>query len=129
MSFLTKLPRSRFVHFDVDQEKFSLGVAKAMWAIRIPPTGSFPRKSRRPFRRPVRKFLSVIMRVQIVTFAGTDPLVLTNWITDFDITPTNTGAANGFTREPWTRPTQWQLFAHWPRRLTSASPTLPWPAW
>src|SRR5262249_20670828 len=34
----------------------------------------------------------------IVAFAGTDPLVLANWITDFDIRIRETSAAEGFRR-------------------------------
>jgi triacylglycerol lipase len=124
MSFLTKLPRDRysadaFARFRVDQESFDLGVARAMawmsqlayetdepakvaeiaakWGIKIPPGGIISEEVATPLPKASTQVIVCNRdRVMIITFAGTDPLVLADWITDFDLGINNTGTANGF---------------------------------
>jgi triacylglycerol lipase len=124
MSFLTKLPRGRyssdaFAHFDADREDFNFEVARAMawmsqfayetdeptkvaeiaaeWRIIIPHDGIISEEVATPLpKTSTQVIVGNRDSATIIAFAGTDPLVLADWITDFDLGITNTGTANGF---------------------------------
>lgn len=122
MSMLTKLPivsyaRDAFAGFRPDGA-FDLGTARALmwlsqlayesdepakvveiargWDLAVAPDGviSVPIIS----SLPLAKAVAVVARTKtctLVAFAGTDPLVLADWIADFDIAKTDS-VANGF---------------------------------
>ena len=123
MSFLTKLPRDRyrsdaFARFRVDHEGFNPGVARAMawmsqlsyetdepakiadiaakWAVTILPGGIISEEVATPLpKASTQVIVGNHDSATIITFAGTDPLVLADWITDFDLNITDAGTANG----------------------------------
>jgi len=124
MSFLTKLPRKHyeanaFERFDGNLERFDLGIARAMawacqlayetddaakvasiaeaWEIAIPPGGIISEEILTPLpKASTQAILGDRADAIIIAFAGTDPLVVADWISDFDIAITASGTANGF---------------------------------
>jgi len=123
MSFLTKLPRDRyssdaFAGFRPTQDGFDLGIAKAMaWMCQLAYETDEPAKvadiaapwgmETRPTIisaqvatvLPMASTQLVVGRhgdTPIIAFAGTDPLVLADWITDFNIAPSPQNTAEGF---------------------------------
>jgi triacylglycerol lipase len=125
MSFLTTLPRHRyspeaFAGFKPEQATFNLGTARAMawacqfayetaepekvrsiaadWSLTIPDGGIVAVKSATILPISSTELVVGIRNgVAIVTIAGTDPLTLPDWITDFTFLPTSAGSAHGFT--------------------------------
>jgi len=124
MSFLTKLPRElykpdAFATFDAQTSDFHPGVAKAMawmcqltyetndptkiasiganFGITVPTGGIISEEIVTPLPQASTQAI-VCERTDavIVGFSGTDPVVLADWISDFDIGITTTGSANGF---------------------------------
>jgi hypothetical protein len=122
MSVFTKLPTqfydiTAFDRFSVDRE-FRLGTAKAMaWLSQLAYEMDEPKKIEDILRawklRLVDEVVSAEIRTVLpmasthafvvtgrgatfITFAGTDPVVLANWISDFDTHLTATGLAEGF---------------------------------
>src|SRR5262245_57844331 len=123
MSFLTKLPKDRYSPraFDEFSNKstFDLGNAKALaWLSQLAYETDEPDKIAQILRLwglelvdggvVVEEVATVLPKAStacfvatgrgavIVAFAGTDPLVLANWITDFDVHIEATGAARGY---------------------------------
>lgn len=124
MSFLTTLPRERynasaFNEFNAESGDYNPGTAKAMaWACQLAYETADPRKVASiaaswscdiPEGGIISENSATILPTSstqlivflhggavIISFAGTDPLTLTDWITDFDVGSTNEGAANGF---------------------------------
>jgi triacylglycerol lipase len=120
MSFLVKLPRQRYraSAFDtfVAGSAFDLGNAKAQaWICQLAYETDEPDKIKEILGRWLVENGIVVEEVEtvlpktsthcfvaagrgatIVAFAGTDPLVLANWITDFDVNLSSTGAARGY---------------------------------
>jgi triacylglycerol lipase len=124
MSFLTKLPRDRydskaFDRFSATQETFNLGVARALawacqlayetdeaekvasiagkWGLEICPGGILSEEVVTALPKASTQVIVLDHGDAIViTFAGTDPLVIADWASDFDIGLTATGVANGF---------------------------------
>jgi triacylglycerol lipase len=125
MSFLTKLPIKRydpnaFAAFSSDQA-FALGTAKAMvWMSQLAYELDEPDKLRAILqgwglslhdggliveevatvlpKASTNLFIASGRGATFVAFAGTDPLVLANWISDFDVRPSSTNTAEGFMR-------------------------------
>jgi triacylglycerol lipase len=125
MSFLTTLPRDRyksdaFAAFDPTGGDFVPGTAQAMawvsqlayetadpakiasiardWAMTIPAGGIISEEVATVLPKSSTQLLVTTRdSVVIVSFAGTDPLVLADWITDFDFGVTSVGSANGYT--------------------------------
>lgn len=123
MSFLTTLPIERydpdaFAAF-VSDEVFTAGNSKAMaWMSQLAYEVSEPDKVRSILVRwglsleeggvivgeattalpqaSTHLFVASGRGATMIAFAGTDPLVLANWISDFDIHLSSTGTANGF---------------------------------
>jgi hypothetical protein len=123
MSFLVKLPRERYstTAFDgfVGSSGLELGDAKAMaWMCQLAYETDEPEKTRSILdawglslvedgilveevetvlpKSSTCCFVASGRGATLVAFAGTDPLVLANWITDFDIHFQSTGAARGY---------------------------------
>lgn len=123
MSFLTTLPRERyslaaFDQFDAASGDFNLGTAKAMaWACQLAYETADPGKidsiagswkcsvpvavisENSATVLPTSSTQLIVFvhgNAAVISFAGTDPLTLTDWITDFDIKNTDQGSANGF---------------------------------
>lgn len=124
MSFLTELPRDRyspdaFAGFDATSSAFALGTARAMaWMSQLAYETSHPAKIRdiasgweltitargiiaevgSTILPTARTELIVAVRgpAVIVAFAGTDPIVFADWITDFTIPVGDGGTATGF---------------------------------
>ncbi len=124
MSFLTKLPRKHyeanaFEKFDGNLERFDLGIARAMawacqlayetdeaakvadiagaWGITIPPGGIISEEIVTPLpKASTQAIVGDRADAIIIAFAGTDPLVVADWISDFDIAITASGTAKGF---------------------------------
>jgi len=122
MSFLTKLPTNlydstAFVSFSLDQG-FRIGTAKAMaWLSQLAYETDEPEKIKSILGTwnlrlvdevvadevatvlPIastRAFVAAGRGATFIAFAGTDPLVLANWVSDFDTHLTSTGAAEGY---------------------------------
>lgn len=124
MSFLTTLPREHykadaFGRFDGRKDAFDLGNARAMawacqlayetddprkvndvattWGLTVPAGGIVSEEIVTPLPKASTQAI-VCDRADaiIVAFAGTDPLVVADWISDFDIGRTTPGIANGF---------------------------------
>jgi hypothetical protein len=125
MSFLTTLPRYRyspeaFAGFKPEQAAFDIGTARAMawacqfayetaeaekvrsiaadWSLAIADDGivAVPSATTLPISS-TELLVGVRNGIAIVTIAGTDPLTLPDWITDFTFLPTPAGSAHGFT--------------------------------
>ena len=125
MSFLTMLPRSlykphAFKGFKPGLSDFDMGVAHAMaWMCQLAYETVDKSKIEsvagewKPLIIPANGIISkdvvtvlpmsstqlivgVCDGAAIIAFAGTDPLALVDWITDFDIRRTKAGMANGF---------------------------------
>ncbi len=123
MSFLTKLPEERYDAQAFDDftatRDFDLGDGKALaWMSQLAYETDEPEKIERILSRwgmrlvegglllkevksflPIAKTCGIIAAgrgVTIVAFAGTDPLVLANWITDFDAELGPKGIAEGY---------------------------------
>jgi hypothetical protein len=122
MSMFTKLPSefydaTAFDGFSPDRD-FHLGTAKAMaWLSQLAYETDEPKKIEAILRiwklRLVEEVISTELRsvlpmasthafvaagrgATFITFAGTDPVVLANWISDFDTHLTSTGVAEGY---------------------------------
>jgi triacylglycerol lipase len=121
MSFLTKLPKERysktaFGQFRCDRE-FDLGTGKAMaWMSQLAYETDEPGKIREILAQWGMQLLGVVSGTirtalpiarthgfiaggrgaVIVAFAGTDPLVLANWVTDFNARINDDGIAEGY---------------------------------
>ncbi len=123
MSFFTKLPRERyagdgFAGFD-GRRDFNLGDGKAFaWMSQLAYETDEPEKIKDILRvwgltplgdgilaaevnsvlpiASTRAVVAVGRGATIIAFAGTDPLVLANWISDFDIRIASTQVAEGF---------------------------------
>jgi hypothetical protein len=123
MSFFTKLPRERyagdgFAGFE-GQRDFNLGDGKAFaWMSQLAYETDEPEKIKDILRvwgmtplgdgilaaevnsvlpiASTRAIIAVGRGATIIAFAGTDPLVLANWISDFDIRIASTQVAEGF---------------------------------
>jgi hypothetical protein len=124
MSFLTILPRDRydpraFAGFDPTKEDYHPGNAYAMaWMCQLSYETADPDKVKSVAKDwglelvdasiiseasvtalPMSSTHLIAARrdgAPILAFAGTDPVSLANWITDFDIGVTSAGAAHGF---------------------------------
>ncbi|MBI3435693.1 MAG: lipase family protein [Proteobacteria bacterium] len=124
MSFLTKLPRERypsdaFSRFDPARDGFDRGTALALawmsqlayetdepakvaaiaqaWGMTIPPGAIVSEEVATPLpQASTQAVVALGAPATVIAFAGTDPLVLANWVTDFDIGMTTSGTANGF---------------------------------
>src|SRR5215831_6588984 len=123
MGFLTKLPRDRYSAsaFDgfVGGSEFGLGDGKAQaWMCQLAYETDEPDKIRDILatwglalvdggvvveevetalpKSATRCFVATGRGATFVAFAGTDPLVLANWISDFDTHITSNGAARGY---------------------------------
>jgi len=124
MSFLTILPRDRydpqaFAGFDPTKEDFDLGNTYAMaWMCQLSYETADPEKIKSIAKDwnlelvdgsiiseesatalPRSSTHLIVCRragATIIAFAGTDPISLANWITDFDLGRTSSGAAQGF---------------------------------
>jgi pimeloyl-ACP methyl ester carboxylesterase len=125
MSIFTTLPRERysaaaFDQFDATRGDFNLGTGKAMaWACQLayettdPTPGKIDSiagswKCTAPVAVISENSATVLPTSStqlivfvhgdavIISFAGTDPVTLVDWITDFDIKNTDQGSANGF---------------------------------
>ena len=123
MSFFTTLPRERyspaaFDRFDATRGDFNLGTGKAMaWACQLAYETADPGKidsiagswkctvpvaviSESSATVLPMSSTQLIVFVHgdavIISFAGTDPVTLVDWITDFDVKNTDQGSANGF---------------------------------
>jgi triacylglycerol lipase len=124
ISFLTKLPRERyspdaFGRFVADNGGFSLGTARAMawmsqlayetdepnkiasiaatWSLKIPNDGIVSEEIITVLPKVSTQIVvGVRGTAAIIAFAGTDPIVLADWITNFDVGTTRSGAAKGF---------------------------------
>ncbi|UWU83193.1 lipase family protein [Bradyrhizobium yuanmingense] len=124
MSFLTKLPRDQYVlnafdRFSASQEAFDLGIARALawacqlayetdetekvtslaagWGLEVCPGGILSKEIVTVLPKASTQVIVLDHGdAFIITFAGTDPLVLADWISNFDIGVTATGVANGF---------------------------------
>lgn len=124
MSFFTQLPRElyspqAFKDFNCANGDFDLGVARAMaWMCQLAYETDDPDKIDSIATDwtltilhggIISKLVATILPksstqlivaerdgAAIIAFAGTDPLRLVDWATDFDIRPTATGAASGF---------------------------------
>jgi hypothetical protein len=124
MSLLTKLPSefydvTAFADFSLDP-KFRSGTAKAMaWLSQLAYETDEPEKIKDILHKwglglvdkviaedvatvlpmaSTRGFVAAGRGAKIIAFAGTDPVVLANWVSDFDTRLTATGAAEGFVR-------------------------------
>jgi triacylglycerol lipase len=122
MSMFTKLPvqlydGTAFDSFSLDRD-FRLGSAKAMaWLSQLAYETDEPTKIENILRTwklrlvdqvvsgeistvlPIastRAFVAAGRGATFIAFAGTDPVVLANWISDFDTHLTSTGAAEGY---------------------------------
>jgi hypothetical protein len=122
MSMFTKLPTpfydvTAFDGFSLDRE-FRLGNAKAMaWLSQLAYETDEPKKIEGILRTWKLGLVDEVISAEIrtvlpiasthafvaagrgailITFAGTDPVVLANWISDFDTHLTSTGLAEGF---------------------------------
>jgi triacylglycerol lipase len=123
VSFLTKLPEhlyrpDAFANFKVVND-FDVGTARAMaWISQLAYETDEPDKIKRVLKlwgltllddgvviaevnTPLPQasthcFVAANADATIIAFAGTDPVVLANWITDFDIHLDETSAANGY---------------------------------
>jgi triacylglycerol lipase len=124
MSFLTTLPKDRydpqaFAGFDPSLTDFSLKNAYAfawacqlayetadpskiasiagLWNIELFPDSIISVESATVLpRSSTHLFIGRCRGAIIIAFAGTDPVSLANWISDFDLGITRSGAANGF---------------------------------
>ena len=124
MSFLTALPRERydsqaFKEFDLAKTDFDLGNAYAMawmcqlsyetedlekiasvakdWDLELVDGSIISEESATALPKSSTHLIVCRRRgATIIAFAGTDPISLANWITDFDLKKTSTGAARGF---------------------------------
>src|SRR5215469_8906168 len=123
MSFLTKLPRERYCAsaFDtfVGGAEFNLGDAKAqawmcqlayetdepskikdvlgVWGLALAENGIVVEEVETVLpKSSTHCFVAVGRGTTFIAFAGTDPLVLANWISDFDAHITSNGAARGY---------------------------------
>jgi triacylglycerol lipase len=124
MSFLTTLPKGRydpqaFAGFDPSLTDFSLKNAYALawacqlayetadplkvasiaglWNIELFPDSIISVESATVLpRSSTHLFVGRCRGAIIIAFAGTDPVSLANWISDFDLGITRSGAANGF---------------------------------
>lgn len=124
MSFLTELPRERysrnaFAHVDPAAHDFDLGTAWAMawmsqlayetrnkrkvreigseWGLTIPEDGIISEVA--PTILPTASTELIVAfrdRAVIVAFAGTDPLMISDWITDVIVHVGSSGTATGF---------------------------------
>src|SRR5262245_13451204 len=125
MSFLTKLPRSRyrmdaFKSFDADQVDFNANTLRAMawmsqlayesdepakiddiasdWGMTVADDGIISEDVRTIIPKASTQAIACRRGTSLIfAFAGTDPVVLANWITNFDINITDVGSARGFT--------------------------------
>jgi hypothetical protein len=122
MSMFTKLPTqfydaTPFDGFSLDRD-FHLGTAKAMaWLSQLAYETDEPKKIEDVLRTWKLRLVDVVASEEISTvlpianthafvaagrgatfiaFAGTDPVVLANWISDFDTHLTSTGVAEGY---------------------------------
>jgi triacylglycerol lipase len=123
VSFFTKLPAHRygtdaFARFKGGME-FRLEDAKAfawmsqlayetdepekiiailnLWGLQLADNGIVVKETKTELPlASTRCFVATGPNTTLVAFAGTDPLVLANWISDFDIHLRETGAADGF---------------------------------
>ena len=123
MSILTKLPVNlyrpdAFAEFSAEAG-FSRGTARALiWLSQLAYETDEPEKMARVLRAwglgfsgrdivsrevqtvlPVSRteaFVATGEKAVFLSFAGTDPIVLANWITDFDVRPSKMGIAAGF---------------------------------
>src|SRR5262249_32943033 len=122
MSMFTKLPTqfydvTAFDGFSLDRD-FRRGSAKAMaWLSQLSYETDEPKKIADILRSwklrlvdevvsaeirtvlpmaSTHAFVAAGRRATFITFAGTDPIVLANWISDFDTHLTSTGLAEGF---------------------------------
>jgi triacylglycerol lipase len=133
MSLLVKLPEERyevnaFADFSLDSN-FNVGTARALaWTSQLAYETDEPDKIAHILKRwqltlvadgvvveeaetvlpksSTRCFVAHGRAALIIAFAGTDPLVLANWITDFDMHIDSTGAARGYdvaTQAVWPR--------------------------
>ena len=125
MSFLTKLPKERYSATAFDAftggTEFHLGDAKAQaWMCQLAYKTDEPSKIKDVLgawglalvengvvveevetvlpKSSTHCFVATGRRATFVAFAGTDPLVIANWITDFDAHITSSGAARGYGR-------------------------------
>jgi hypothetical protein len=124
MSFLTRLPRDRYsrdalARFSSSASGFDLGVARAMvwmcqlayetdepakiadivtgWELRVPREAVISEEIVTPLpKASTQAIVAFRADAVIVALAGTDPVVLADWVSDFDIGRTQSGAANGF---------------------------------
>src|SRR4051794_23858764 len=123
MSILTKLPRNRyssdaFADFRPMQDDFDLGLAKAMawtsqlayetdeptkvadiaaqWGMETPPTIISAEVATVLPMASTQLVVGHHGDALILAFAGTDPLVLADWISDFNIAPSLQNTAEGF---------------------------------
>jgi hypothetical protein len=124
MSFLTKLPRDNYAPdafhgFNATLDTFDLGVARALawacqlayetdetekvtslaagWGLEVRPDSILSEEVVTALPKASTQVIVLNHRDAIViTFAGTDPLVVADWASDFDIGLTATGVANGF---------------------------------
>lgn len=143
MSFLVKLPRERYDARAFDgftgASAFGLGDAQAQaWMCQLAYETDEPDKIKDVLgswglaliengivveeiatvlpRADTRCFAATGCGATLVAFAGTDPLVLANWVTDFDANLTPTGAARGY---------QTAALAVWPRIQTLLAKSAP----
>ncbi len=125
MSFLTKLPKERYSTsaFDafVGGPEFRLGDAKAqawmsqlayetdepdkikdvlgVWGLALVENGIVVEEVETALpKSSTHCFVAAGRGATFIAFAGTDPLVLANWITDFDAHIVSSGAARGYDR-------------------------------
>lgn len=122
MSFLVELPEELYSRKAFDDfaagSAFDLGTARALaWLSQLSYESDQPKIERRLhdwglelvvfFRRAVTSVLPLVATngliargrgTTLIAFAGTDPLVAANWITDFDILPSPAGLHHGFER-------------------------------
>ena len=123
MSFFTTLPRERYSRDAFRDFKtgsgFDLGTARAMawmsqlayetkdpqkidsiltdWGLQLPQGGIISEEVATVLPKAATHLVvAVNPAMAIIAFAGTDPVVIANWITDFDAKITTTGAADGY---------------------------------
>src|SRR5215470_9117068 len=125
MSFFTKLPKARYdanalSRFQVGA-RFELANARScawlsqlayetdepdkiadilrLWGMELLPEGIFSSEVATVLPlATTHGFVAKGHDITVVAFAGTDPVVLANWITDFDARLGSTGTAEGYTR-------------------------------
>jgi triacylglycerol lipase len=125
MSFLTKIPvpnydPNAFASFS-NEEGFAIGTGKAMaWMSQLAYELDEPQKVNSILQAwglslnddgiivqevatvlplaSTHLFVAGGRDATVVSFAGTDPLTLANWISDFDVHPSSTDTAEGFAR-------------------------------